>query len=69
MNEDILRGRWAGLKGVIRRQWGKLTDEDIAEIGGDREILLVKLQAHYGRTRNALERELKAWLDHERPRL
>ncbi|HWX24661.1 MAG TPA: CsbD family protein [Vicinamibacteria bacterium] len=68
MNEDVLRGRWAELKGRLRLQWGKLSDDDIALIRGDREILLGKLQALYGRTRDDLERELKAWLDYNRSR-
>ena len=28
MNKDILKGQWSQLKGRIRKQWGKLTDDD-----------------------------------------
>ena len=51
MNDDILKGQWKQLQGQVRRQWGKLTDDDIAMIKGDRDILLGKIQEHYGRTR------------------
>ena len=29
MNEDILKGKWAQLKGRVKEQWGKLTDDEI----------------------------------------
>ena len=28
MNEDILQGKWAQLKGKVKEQWGKLTDDE-----------------------------------------
>jgi uncharacterized protein YjbJ (UPF0337 family) len=65
MNEDILRGQWNQLKGTIRKQWGKLTDDDLDEIQGDSEILLGKLTERYGRSRESFEREVKDWLKKE----
>ena len=29
MNDDILKGKWAQLKGKVKEQWGKLTDDEI----------------------------------------
>jgi len=65
MNSDILKGEWKQLKGRIRQQWGRFTDDDIARINGDREIFLGKLQELYGRTREQAEQELEHWMAEE----
>jgi len=62
MNEDILKGRWMQLKGKIRERWGKLTDDDVAQVQGNGERLLGKIREHYGRTREQAEAELSEWL-------
>ena len=70
MNSDILKGEWTQLKGRIRQQWGRFTDDDIARINGDREVLLGKLQEIYGRTREEAEAELERWMaEAEEPQL
>jgi len=65
MNRDILKGNWEQVKGRLRRQWGKLTDDDLERIKGDREVLVGQLQERYGRTREEMEEELERWLDDE----
>lgn len=62
MNKDILKGQWKQLEGKARQQWGKLTDDDLATIKGDRDVMLGKIQAHYGRTREQATTELDTWL-------
>ncbi len=51
MNREYLRGNWNQLKGRVRRQWGKLTDDELDMIQGD-----------YGRSRDEAEREVREWL-------
>jgi uncharacterized protein YjbJ (UPF0337 family) len=63
MNEDTLQGQWNQVKGHLRKQWGRLTDDDIDQIKGNRDILLGKLQEYYGKNRDENERELETWLD------
>ena len=63
MNEDILKGQWNQLKGHLRKQWGRLTDDDIDQIKGQRDILVGKLQEYYGKDREQNERELDRWLE------
>ena len=48
MNEDILKGKWQEIKGRVKENWGKLTDNDLGEIEGKDEILLGLLQKKYG---------------------
>ena len=62
MNNDVLKGKWLQMKGEVRRQWGKLTDDDVAQIQGDTEKMIGKLQERYGYARDQAEREINAWL-------
>lgn len=59
MNKDIAAGNFKQLKGKIKQQWGKLTDDEIDEIEGNTEILAGKLQEHYGWERAEAERQVK----------
>jgi uncharacterized protein YjbJ (UPF0337 family) len=34
MNKDIFKGNWKEMKGKVKQQWGKLTDDDITQING-----------------------------------
>jgi uncharacterized protein YjbJ (UPF0337 family) len=61
VNRDTLKGQWMQLKGQIRKQWGKLTDDEIDQIQGDAEILIGKLQERYGYSREQAEREIERW--------
>ncbi|WP_340151171.1 CsbD family protein [uncultured Sneathiella sp.] len=55
LNEDILKGKWKQIKGEAQKTWGKLTDDDLDQIDGDREIFLGRLQEKYGVAREEAE--------------
>lgn len=61
MNKEMMRGNWNELKGKIKEEWGRLTDDDLTEINGKREQLLGKLQKKYGYAKERAEQELKNW--------
>ncbi len=63
MNWDQLRGQWKDARGVVRRQWGRLTDADLDVIGGRREHLVGILQQRYGQVRPEIERQVSAFED------
>ena len=48
MNKDQVEGNWKQLKGKVKEQWGKLSDDDIAKINGNREQLEGLIQSRYG---------------------
>lgn len=62
MNTDTLKGKWNQLKGNIRKQWGKLTDDDVDQIQGDSEILLGRIQERYGHTKEEAQAEIDKWM-------
>ena len=62
MNKDTLQGQWTQLKGRVRKQWGKLTDDDVDQIRGDAEILAGKIQERYGRGKEEAQREVERFL-------
>jgi uncharacterized protein YjbJ (UPF0337 family) len=61
MNEETLKGRWTQLKGRVREQWGKLTNDDIDQIQGRTEQLVGKIQERYGIARDEARRQVDTW--------
>lgn len=59
MNKDIVGGNFKQLKGKIKQQWGKLTDDEIDQMEGNAEILIGKLQERYGLNRDNAERQAR----------
>jgi len=62
MNWDTVSGKWRELSGQLRSKWGKLTDDDLATIGGKKDVLIGRLQQHYGYQRDRAEREVDDYL-------
>src|SRR6185436_357160 len=63
MNTDILQGRWEQLKGKARIKWGKLTNDDIDQIKGERQKLVGKLREKYGLAQERAEQDVDDWLE------
>ena len=61
MNEDILQGKWAQLKGKVKEQWGKLTDDDLDVVAGRHDQLTGKIQERYGVAKEEAEKQLAEW--------
>jgi uncharacterized protein YjbJ (UPF0337 family) len=56
MNKDIIQGKWNELKGKVKQQWGKLTDDDLAQLKGTQEELSGLLQQKYGHKKEEAEK-------------
>jgi uncharacterized protein YjbJ (UPF0337 family) len=63
MNKDVLQGKWREMKGKVKEQWGKLTDDDLDKIEGKSEQLLGLLQQRYGYARDKAEEEYKRFTE------
>lgn len=58
MNSDILKGKWKQLRGSAKQAWGKLTDDDLDQIEGNKDKLIGKIQEKYGYSREQAEMEV-----------
>ena len=59
MDWNVVEGKWKQLKGEAQTRWGKLTDDDMDVINGNREKLVGKLQEKYGYAKVEAEREVE----------
>jgi uncharacterized protein YjbJ (UPF0337 family) len=59
MNDDVFTGQWRQMRGSVKSWWGKLTDDDLERIGGQKDRLVGLIQEKYGQTREEAEREVE----------
>ena len=55
MNKDIFEGKTKELHGQIKVWWGKITDDDLEQAGGNVEQIVGLIQQKYGYTRQQAE--------------
>jgi uncharacterized protein YjbJ (UPF0337 family) len=61
MNWDQIRAEWKTLKGRARVQWGKLTDDELTRMRGNREQLEAAVQNRYGILKEEAQNQLDTW--------
>lgn len=61
MNDDIIKGKWNQIKGEAQKRWGKLTQDNIEEINGNRTKLLGLIQESYGVAKDEAEKQISDW--------
>lgn len=61
MNWDQIKGEWKDVKGKVRVNWAKLTDDDLARIRGNREQLEAAIQKRYGLAKEDARKQVDAW--------
>ena len=63
MNRDILEGQWKQIKGRVKQQWGRLTDDELDQMTGSYDELAGLIQERYGYSREEAMNELDMFLD------
>ena len=63
MNWDRVAGNWKQFSGKVKEKWGELTDDDLAQINGNREQLEGILQKRYGYAKDKAKQEIDNWSD------
>jgi len=58
MNHDRIEGNWKQVKGKVKEQWGKLTDDDLDVIAGKRDQLLGRIQERHGMAKDEAEKQV-----------
>jgi uncharacterized protein YjbJ (UPF0337 family) len=61
MNWEQIQGQWKQLKGKLKMKWGRLTDDDLDVIAGQRDILVGKIQERYGLKKEEALRQVEEW--------
>ena len=49
------------MKGKVKEQWGKLTDDDLTAINGQRQQLEGRIQERYGIQKDEVKRQVDDW--------
>ncbi len=63
MNKDTFAGNWKLFKGEALKQWGKLTNDQLDEVEGNREKLMGHIQKNYGIAKEEADKQINAWED------
>jgi uncharacterized protein YjbJ (UPF0337 family) len=61
MNWNRIESNWKNVRGVVREQWGLLSDDHLRRIAGKRDQLVGSIQESYGIAREEAERQVMAW--------
>mgnify|MGYP002713229006 CR=1 FL=1 len=60
-NWEQIAGKWKQVKGKARKQWGKLTDDELMQIDGNRDVLAGKIQEKYGIAQEEAQQQIDEW--------
>ena len=61
MNWDQIQGKWKQMIGDVRTRWGKLTDDDLHLVGGEKDKLVGLIQERYGIQKEEAQRQVDEW--------
>jgi uncharacterized protein YjbJ (UPF0337 family) len=59
VNWEQTKGQWNQAKGALKKQWGKLTDDDLTVIAGQRDQLVGKIQERYGIAKEEADKRIE----------
>ncbi|MDX1626305.1 MAG: CsbD family protein [Wenzhouxiangellaceae bacterium] len=58
MSKSSTEAKFDEYEAKIRKEWGKLTDDDIQQARGSRDELIAKIQKKYAESRDAISEKL-----------
>ena len=61
MDWNRVEGNWKEVKGKVKEKWGKLTDDDLTAINGQRDQLEGRLQQRYGFAKDQARKDVDTW--------
>jgi uncharacterized protein YjbJ (UPF0337 family) len=65
MDWNRVEGNWKQMKGAVKQQWGKLTDDDLTQINGSQEKLEGIIQERYGIAKDEIRKQLDSWYQNQ----
>ena len=61
MNWHQIAGKWQQYRGQVKEKWGRLTDDELDIIAGNRDKLVGTIQEKHGLSKEHAERQLEEW--------
>ena len=62
MDWNRVQGSWKQFTGKVKEKWGKLTDDDLTLVNGQREQLEGIIQKRYGLAKDMVRKDVDDWL-------
>ncbi len=60
--KDTLQANWAEIGPMLRKRWGKISEDEVIQINGNTEVLVKVLRKRYGYGKTQAEIEISGWL-------
>ena len=60
-NWEQIAGQWKQVRGEAKKKWGKLTDDELMQVDGNRDILAGKIQEKYGIAGEEAHQQIDEW--------
>ena len=61
MNDLKIKGSWNIIKGKLKQDYGKLTDDDLIYVEGHEDELLGRLQKRLGKSKDEVKRMIESY--------
>ena len=69
MDWSVIQARWDEYKAGAKRQWDKLSEQQLRGTGGNREFIVRRVQEAYALTRQEAEQQVSDWQSRQFDRL
>ena len=63
MNWDQIEGKWKQFAGKAHENWGKITNDELAQIAGKRDQLIGMIQTRYGVAKEEAETQVSQFIE------
>ena len=60
-NWDEIASRWTRFSRDVKKKWNELTDDEVMQVNGRREILARKIQERYGMAEEEANTQIDVW--------
>ena len=61
-NWEQVAGKWKQFSGQVKKKWGNLSDDELMQVNGRRDVLVVKIQERYGIAREEANKQIDEWI-------
>jgi uncharacterized protein YjbJ (UPF0337 family) len=61
MNQDQFKDSWDQFKGVLKKDWVKISDDDLLRIGGNQNTFHAVIEARYSSMKGEVSKYADRW--------